>query len=83
MLLLPFLLASLTTVAQVQQPYGIFKSAHNNITAADPFDLGTGVYFREYEDLRVKDTIPIDFIRSQRNHGPEIAFVRHWREHIV
>ena len=57
------------SVAQVQRPESIFTS-HDNITAADPFDVGTGVYYREYRDLYVKDTIPIDFIRTQRNLDP-------------
>ena len=58
------------SVAQVQRPDNIFKSSQDNITAADPFDVGTGVYYREYRDLYVKDTIPIDFIRTQRNLDP-------------
>src|SRR3954447_3420571 len=69
--LVPLLLiAPLTSIAQVQQPDGISESAHDNITAADPFDVGTGIYFREYRDLYVEDTIPIEFIRSQRNMDP-------------
>src|SRR5438477_3557473 len=65
-----FLIASASAIAQVQQPDAIFKSAHDNITAVDPFDVGTGIYYREYEDLFVKDTIPIDLIRTQRNMDP-------------
>jgi YD repeat-containing protein len=38
-----------------------------NVTAADPFDVGTGIYFRDYQDLFVEDSIPISFIRTQRN----------------
>jgi len=64
-----FLAASFSS-AQLQRPDEISKSAHDNITAADPFDVGTGIYFREYEDLYVKDTTPIDFVRSQRNMDP-------------
>src|SRR5438067_10655469 len=67
---LSFLISFVSAVAQVQQPDAIFKSAHDNITAVDPFDVGTGIYYREYEDLFVKDTIPIDFVRSQRNMDP-------------
>src|SRR5438477_10781292 len=65
-----FLIASASAIAQVQQPDAIFKSAHDNITAVDPFDVGTGIYYREYEDLFVKDTIPIDLIRTQRTLHP-------------
>jgi len=55
----------------VQQPDDLFKQTHDNISAADPFDVGTGIYYREYEDLSVKDTIPIDFVRTQRNMDPQ------------
>src|SRR6266496_3513517 len=65
-----FLMASSSAIAQVQQPDKLFQSSHDNITAADPFDVGTGVYFREYEDLHVDDTMPIDFVRTQRNMDP-------------
>lgn len=34
---------------------------------ADPFDLVTGIYHREYPDLYVKDSIPLNFVRTQRN----------------
>ena len=37
------------------------------VLAGDPFDARTGVYYREYHDLFVPDTIPIDFVRTQRN----------------
>jgi YD repeat-containing protein len=67
---LPFVIASISSFAQVQRPDAIFKSTHDNISAADPFDVGTGIYYREYEDLFVKDTIPIDFVRTQRNMDP-------------
>jgi len=60
-----------SAIAQVQQPDDIFKQTHDNISAADPFDVGTGIYYREYEDLFVKDTIPIDFVRTQRNMDPQ------------
>ena len=66
---LTLLIASATSFAQVQQQ-AAFKSGHDNISAADPFDVGTGIYYREYEDLFVKDTIPIDFVRTQRNMDP-------------
>jgi len=67
---LSFLITSVFAIAQVQQPDDIFKRTHDNISAADPFDVGTGIYYREYEDLFVKDTIPIDFVRTQRNMDP-------------
>jgi len=38
-----------------------------NAIAADPFDVETGIYIRVYHDLFIKDSIPIDFIRTQRN----------------
>src|SRR5215469_3139203 len=65
-----FLISSSFATAQVEQPDNIFKSSYDNITAADPFDVGTGLYFREYRDLYVEDTIPIDFVRTQRNMDP-------------
>lgn len=34
---------------------------------ADPFDVVTGIYYREYPDLYVKDSIPLVFARTQRN----------------
>ena len=61
----------MSAIAQVQQPDDLFKQTHDNISAADPFDVGTGIYYREYEDLSVKDTIPIDFVRTQRNMDPQ------------
>lgn len=67
---LPFLIASIVSIAQLQQPEAIFNSTHDNVSAADPFDVATGIYYREYEDLFVKDTIPIDFVRTQRNMDP-------------
>jgi YD repeat-containing protein len=65
-----FLVVSVPAVAQVQEPDGILSSAHDHLTAADPFDVGTGIYYREYRDLYVEDTIPIDFSRNQRNMDP-------------
>jgi Domain of unknown function (DUF6531) len=68
--IIPLLISSVVAVAQVEQPDNIFKSAHDTIKAADPFDVGTGIYFREYRDLYIEDTIPIDFVRTQRNMDP-------------
>lgn len=39
--------------------------------AADPFDVETGIYSREYADLLVKDSIPIQFSRTLRNMDPK------------
>jgi YD repeat-containing protein len=60
-----------TIAAQVLQPSGLAKTAQEaKVTDGDPFDLSTGIYYREYKDLFVKDTIPIDFVRTQRNMDP-------------
>jgi len=40
------------------------------LTDGDPFDVSTGIYQREYHDLYVHDTIPIDLVRTQRNMDP-------------
>lgn len=37
------------------------------VSDADPFDLVTGIYHREYPDLYVEDSIPLNFVRTQRN----------------
>jgi YD repeat-containing protein len=68
---LSFFITAVSAIAQVQQPADIVKQTHDNISAADPFDVGTGIYYREYEDLFAKDTIPIDFVRTQRNMDPQ------------
>lgn len=63
--------ANITAVSQVREAVATASPFGNNkTTAADPFYVGTGVYYREYTDLFVKDTIPIDFIRAQRNMDP-------------
>ena len=41
------------------------------VKAADPFDVETGIYSREYTDLLVKDSIPIRFSRTLRNMDPK------------
>jgi hypothetical protein len=62
-LLLPSLAA-----AQVHQPLEFnVNRAGFGIKAADPFDIGTGIYYRTYLDLQIDDTIPIRFERTQRN----------------
>jgi Domain of unknown function (DUF6531) len=56
---------------QVRTP-GEIKPQLSGLTvkAADPVDVGTGIYSREYVDLFVKDTLPINFVRTQRNMDP-------------
>jgi hypothetical protein len=55
-------------VAQVHQPIE-FKGneAGFGISAGDPFDVETGIYYRTYLDLSIDDSIPIRFERTQRN----------------
>lgn len=58
----------LVGVAQVLQPSDpVSVPLVMNVTAADPFDVETGIYFRAYQDLFVEDSIPISFVRTQRN----------------
>ena len=70
LLLFLILLCSLfvpgSTTAQVHEPIQ-FNGARFSVRAADPFDVGTGIYYRTYLDLKVDDTIPILFERTQRN----------------
>jgi YD repeat-containing protein len=42
----------------------------NGAVDADPFDVVTGIYSREYPDLHVDDSMPLDFVRTQRNMDP-------------
>jgi YD repeat-containing protein len=44
--------------------------AKGTMSAGDPFDLQTGIYYRDYKDLFIADSIPIDFVRTQRNMDP-------------
>jgi YD repeat-containing protein len=37
------------------------------VSAGDPFDVETGIYYRTYLDLSIDDSIPIRFERTQRN----------------
>ena len=39
---------------------------------ADPFDVFTGIYYREYPDLYVADSMPLNFVRTQRNLDPRV-----------
>jgi hypothetical protein len=74
-----FLLLPVLGVAQVQQPSDLRESASQSVKGADPFDIGTGIYSREYADLIVEDTIPINFTRTQRNMDPKSRSFGGWR----
>jgi YD repeat-containing protein len=66
--LICFLLFSSRSAGQVLSPSAANPSrAIFGIKAADPFDVGTGIYYREHVDLVILDTIPIRFVRTQRN----------------
>jgi hypothetical protein len=55
-------------VAQVHQPLEFNGNRVGfGVKAGDPFDVGTGIYYRTYLDLLVADTIPVRFERTQRN----------------
>lgn len=67
-LLLILLSTSGPIAAQVARPSQDSTSpADVKAMAGDPFLVSTGIYLRECQDLFVKDTIPIDFVRTQRN----------------
>ena len=68
-LVLAVLITPLVADAQILQPDSS-QARHDHITAVDPVDISTGIYYREYLDLLVKDTIPIEFVRTQRNMDP-------------
>ncbi len=62
------LLLAPLAVAQVHQPLEFNGNRVGfGVKAGDPFDVGTGIYYRTYLDLVVADTIPIRFERTQRN----------------
>jgi YD repeat-containing protein len=65
---LALLFASLavSTTAQVRAPQSS-NPTNIGVKDGDPFDVSTGIYSRTYSDLFVKDSIPIDFVRTQRN----------------
>jgi len=71
-LLICILLPSIFVVAQVHRP-GDFRPnpVSLGVKAGDPFDVGTGIFYREYADLVVDDSIPINFVRTQRNLDPQ------------
>jgi YD repeat-containing protein len=55
-------------LAQVHQPLEFNGNRVGfGVKAGDPFDVGTGIYYRTYLDLLVADTIPVRFERTQRN----------------
>lgn len=58
-------------VAQVLRSAESFPhSAGSKVVSGDPFDVQTGIYFREYPDLFLPDSIPIQFNRTQRSMDP-------------
>ncbi len=55
-------------VGQVHLPIELNgNQAGFGISAGDPFDVETGIYYRTYLDLSIDDSIPIRFERTQRN----------------
>jgi Domain of unknown function (DUF6531) len=54
-------------IAQVHQPIELDNQSGSRISAGDPFDVQTGIYYRTYLDLSIDDSIPIRFERTQRN----------------
>jgi YD repeat-containing protein len=67
-----FLLVPVCSAGQVRQAdYSNREPLVLGVKAADPFDVLTGIYSREYVDLLVQDTIPIHFARTQRNMDPK------------
>ncbi len=69
LIILVSLIAPSLSFTQVLSPSGKtlqFPKA----TDGDPFEISNGIYYREYDDLFVKDSIPIKFSRTQRNMDP-------------
>jgi len=63
-----FLLSNLVAFSQVREAIDTAVApGQGKVMDADPFEAGTGIYFREHTDLVVKDSIPIEFVRTQRN----------------
>jgi hypothetical protein len=63
-----FLLFPSLAMAQVHEPLEFNGNRGGfGVKAADPFDVGTGIYYRTYVDLQTDGTIPIRFERTQRN----------------
>lgn len=57
--------------SQVKQAVGLpAVLQHGGPTGGDPVLISTGIYYREYNDLFIQDTIPISFARTQRNMDP-------------
>ena len=70
--LIPFFVVvlSISAVCQMSPAQDSF-SPRNMQVDADPFQLPTGIYYRNYTDFEIKDDIPIDLVRTQRNRDPE------------
>jgi len=65
------LFGTVVAVAQVRlAPATDRNPDQGKVTDGDPFEIATGIYYREYEDLYINDTIPINFVRTQRNKDP-------------
>ena len=63
-----FAYGSLPGWAQVMNAAGAANAPLTmNVTAADPFDIETGIYYRSYTDLYMPGSIPILLVRTQRN----------------
>lgn len=69
-----FLLSGCSWVSGIAQVFDATDSVHAplamNAIAADPFDIETGIYLRTYHDLFIQDSVPIDFVRTQRSMDP-------------
>ena len=62
------LLLAPLAIAQIHQPVELNgNQAGFGISAGDPFDVETGIYYRTYLDLFIGDSIPIRLERTQRN----------------
>src|SRR5215467_12811965 len=57
--------------AQVRRDDSNIRLLPLAVKAADPFYVVTGIYSRAYADLFVKDSVPIQFSRTQRNMDPK------------
>jgi len=62
-----FVFLAVSATAQVRAPESSHPANIGSVKDGDPFDVATGIYSRTYSDLFVKDSIPIDFVRTQRN----------------
>ena len=63
-----FLFFAPFALSQVRLPIELSgNQAGFGISAGDPFDVETGIYYRTYLELSIDDSIPIRFERTQRN----------------